>query len=100
LANDQSAEQLAREVAKNHPQSFENATVYLGLLRSKDLRTLPQPRRSAVNAFWSQYFKENGAESVVSAIDGSGRLSRFLKEQRRKVTDRANGEATLAIVRK
>jgi hypothetical protein len=97
LASHESAVQLAGKLASSRAQQFENATVYVGLLRSKDLRNLPQTRRAAVNAFWLEYFKQSGANSVVSAIDGSGRLSRFLKEQRRAV-DVAKANGTLAML--
>jgi hypothetical protein len=86
LANERSANELAGEVAKARPNSFKGAAVYLGLLRSEDLKTLPQMRRQAVQRFWEEYLSCQGA-SISAATDGSGHLSSFLKRARSSKDD-------------
>lgn len=70
LANDESAVALARKLSAKRKVEFDGTAVYLGLLRSKDLRKMPNPRREAVQAFWQEYFKASDAERVSIAVDG------------------------------
>lgn len=74
LANDESAVALAKKLSAKRKVKFDGTAVYLGLLRSKDLRNMPNPRREAVQAFWQEYFKASDAESVSIAVDGPERV--------------------------
>jgi hypothetical protein len=89
--NDRTAIALAKKLAadksatfRNDPSSqplsariFAGTNVYLGLLRSKDLRKMPRARREAVQVFWREYFKMGAAVIVESAIDGPGKVRSF-----------------------
>lgn len=71
LANDQSAVVLAKKLsARRNKAELAGTTIYLGLLRSRDLKGMSNNRREAVQTFWQEYFKASGAESVSIAIDG------------------------------
>lgn len=80
LANDGTATDFARKLAAQHTAKFAGATVYLGMLRSKDLKKMPNARRSAVQTFWREYFKLESAQSVSFAIDGPGRVPTILEQ--------------------
>lgn len=80
LANERTATNLARKLSSQNTDRFAGATVYLGMLRSKDLRKMPNARRSAVQTFWREYFKLESAESVSFAIDGPGRVPTLLDQ--------------------
>jgi hypothetical protein len=75
MANERSAVELARKISKSHETRFAGATLYLGILRSKDLKKMPNARRGAVQAFWREYFKSGGAGTISLAIDGPGRIA-------------------------
>jgi hypothetical protein len=79
LASDRAAVDLARKLAANHASEFASTTLYLGMLRSKDLKRMPNPRREAVQTFWREYFNGGGAGTVSLAIDGPGRISSGLE---------------------
>src|SRR2546421_1313491 len=76
LANDRAAVALAKKViarrsSSDRNQEFSQAMLYLGMLRSKDLKKMPQPRREAVQAFWRE------AICFATALDSSTRSSLF-----------------------
>ena len=79
--NEQSAEKLARKLSQQRALSFHNTAVYMGLLRSSDLKKLSPEKRSAIRSFWAEYFRSRGAERVIYATDGSGSLGGFLNER-------------------
>lgn len=81
LQNEQSAKELARDLSRERVLSLQNTTVYMGLLRSSDLKNLPAAKRSAIQSFWAEYFRDRGAADVLYATDGSGNLAAFLKER-------------------
>ena len=56
-------------------QEFAGTSIYLGLLRSKDLKKMPNARREAVQAFWREYFRSGRAGSVRVVTDGPGKIS-------------------------
>ena len=78
LANEHAGVALAKKLSTNHREQFAETNVYLGLLRSKDLKKMPNPRREAVQTFWLEYFKTCSAQSVVMAIDGPGKIASAL----------------------
>jgi len=78
LANDLSAIALAKELSDSHKDVFAGTSLYLGMLRSKDLKKMAKPRREAVQIFWQEYFKQQRAEHVSVAIDGPGRIPTVL----------------------
>jgi hypothetical protein len=81
LARRATAEKLAAALAQAAPQpgAFQQVNVYLGWLRSHELKQLTEERRAAIRAFWSEYFRVRGAAQVVSATDGPARLNHFLQ---------------------
>lgn len=81
LANDETAAKFADSVARNQQRALQNSAVFLGFLRSVDLKGLPQPRRTALQAFWREFFTHQGAVSVRSATDGAGQLATFVRLQ-------------------
>ncbi len=74
LANDRAAADLARKLLANRKDKFAGTTIYLGMLRSKDLKKMPNGRREAVQIFWREYFRNGGAGTISLAIDGPGKL--------------------------
>lgn len=79
LSSEASAKKLAGELAAARSISFRGVNIYLGFLRSGDLRKLAPARRAAIRAFWEEYFRVGGASHVFAATDGSGQFDRFLK---------------------
>jgi hypothetical protein len=82
LANDRAALALARKLSTgestNSTAKFNGTAMYLGMLRSKDLKRMPNPRREAVQTFWREYFKNGGAGTVSLKIDGPSQLAKSL----------------------
>ena len=76
LASVEEARLLARTIARGRP--FENVNVFMGSVRSDDLRRLPRTRREAIRAFWTDWLELQGA-TVTWSSDGVGRLSDVLK---------------------
>ncbi|MEK6320466.1 MAG: hypothetical protein AABN33_02160 [Acidobacteriota bacterium] len=70
---------FAKELARSRAALFNSASVYLGFLRSEDLKRLPEARRAAVRTFWIEYLRARGAASVSVSTDGTGQLARFLE---------------------
>lgn len=81
LANEASARKLAASLMNGRENLWAGARVFLGLLRSEDLRRLAPARREAVRAFWLEFFGRGGAAEVVWATDGAGRLDEFLRRR-------------------
>ena len=82
LASAERAGQLARDLAASKEPLFHLASVYLGFLRSSDLRKLPEPRRDALRSFWTEYLRARGAAEVFATTDGTGQVARFLERAR------------------
>lgn len=74
LANGRAAAALAKSLSTTRDGDFAGTTLYLGMLRSRDLKRMPNARRDAVQAFWREYFKTGGAVMVSLAIDGPGKI--------------------------
>jgi hypothetical protein len=74
LANEPAATELAKRLSTSRISKFTGTAMYLGFLRSKDLRKMPNARRETMKIFWQQYFANTGAQSISSAIDGPGQL--------------------------
>lgn len=68
------------KAAKEQGNRLTDCDVVLGFLRSSDLKKLPPKRREALEAYWEEYFRQNGARSVVSAIDGPGQLDSIISK--------------------
>ncbi len=75
LANKASAELLGEKIAKTNLVGIDDTPVYLGLLRSKELKKLPKNRRQAIDAFWLKYLSTLRARAYF-AIDGIDVLRR------------------------
>ena len=78
LAQDESARKLAVELMVGHQKLWEGARIFLGQLRSNDLKKLRSERREAIRAFWLQFFRAGGATEVTFATDGPGQLADFM----------------------
>jgi hypothetical protein len=78
LANETSARNLADQLAKERHFTLHAQWVFLGGLRSKELRSLSEARRNAIRAFWDEYLRAAGAETQY-ATDGPGLLAEFLR---------------------
>jgi len=79
LANEDSARKLALSLMKGKETMWSGARVFLGQLRSEDLKKLDPKRREAIRAFWLEFFKAGGAVEVIWATDGAGQLEDFLR---------------------
>lgn len=79
LANENAGRQLAKRLSERNSGQFAKTTVYLGMLRSKDLKKMSNARRSAVQTFWREYLKLQGVQSLSLAIDGPGQLPRIFQ---------------------
>jgi hypothetical protein len=79
LANNSAAIRFARELAESHPADLNAQMVYLGWLRSSDLKKMAPSRRDALAAFWKEYIRVQGARHVIEATDGPGGLDRVIK---------------------
>jgi hypothetical protein len=78
VANGKSASELAKKLAASRNSRFTGTSLYLGFLRSKDLRKMQNGRRDAVQLFWKEYFAGAGAQPISSAIDGPGQIPSVL----------------------
>lgn len=79
LANEASARKFADGLMAKHQTMWTGARIFLGQLRSDDLKKLKPGRREAIRAFWLEYFRAGGAAEVVWATDGVGELADFLR---------------------
>lgn len=77
LSNEQSAKELAYKLADSDAISLCGTKVYLGLLRSTDMKNLSQKRQMDIKNFWIQYFNKQGASNVDMSTDGPGKLSQL-----------------------
>jgi hypothetical protein len=80
VANKNNASKAAKEMASTDAKLFNSADIYIGLLRSTDLKNMSPQRREAVETFWTEYFKQTGAKSVHLSTDGPGQLAKFIGE--------------------
>jgi hypothetical protein len=80
VANKNNASRAAKEMASTEGKLFNAADVYVGLLRSTDLKRMSPKRREALETFWTEYFKQAGAKSVHVSSDGPGQLAKFIAE--------------------
>lgn len=80
LAKVEAAKTLAAQMVKGKENSFQNAKVFLGQMRSEDLKKLDSNRREAIRAFWLEFFRLAGASETVWATDGVGGLEEFLRQ--------------------
>lgn len=80
LANVEAATKLAAQMVKGRENSFRNARVFLGQMRSNDLKKLDSFRREAIRTFWLEFFRLAGASEIVWATDGVGGLEEFLRQ--------------------
>lgn len=80
LANIEAAQKLAAQMVKGRENSFQNAKIFLGQMRSEDLKKLSTARREAIRAFWLEFFRLSGAGEIVWATDGTGGLEEFLRQ--------------------
>jgi len=78
LGREETARTFADELMKGHQTAWEGARIFLGQLRSNDLKKLGTERREAIRAFWIEYFRAGGAVDVVFATDGPGQLAEFM----------------------
>ena len=81
LANDRTAAELAKKLAASRKNEFTATTLYLGMMRSKDLKKMPNARREAVQTFWREYFKSGGAGTISFAIDGPRKIPELLAKR-------------------
>lgn len=79
LANEAAAKKLAISLLKNKADVWSGMRIFLGQLRSEDLKRLGPERREAIRAFWLEFFRAGGAAEVVWATDGAGQLDGFLR---------------------
>lgn len=82
LATDEAARRYAASLAEGQTRTLEGTQVYLGLLRSTELRRVSQARRTAIQSFWTEYLQRAGASSVSIATDGPGQLAQAVKPLR------------------
>ncbi|GEM_PF-1505585 len=79
FANEESARKFGRELAERYDKVWKGARIFLGQLRSEDLKKLKTERREAIRSFWIEFFKAGGASEVVFATDGVGQLPDFMR---------------------
>ncbi len=73
------ARDFAIQTQKDNPLTLPATRVFLGRLRSRDLGTLDEPRRNAIQQFWTQYFNL-AACKVQVATDGPAMVERFIRD--------------------
>lgn len=79
LTNKTASMLYARRMVESHQLNFEAQVVYLGWLRSKDLKKMSPSRREALEAFLTEYLKSQGVKDQVVAMDGPGGMDRVLE---------------------
>jgi hypothetical protein len=67
LAREDTARKFADELMKVVKKEWEGARIFLGQLRSNDLKKLGVERQEAIRAFWTQLFRAGGAAEVMFA---------------------------------
>lgn len=93
LATTARSVEFAKELAHSRGALFDSASVYLGFLRSEDLKRLTESRRAALRAFWIEYLRARGASNVSVATDGTGQIGRFLERRQADARERLRGKA-------
>lgn len=78
LSRSELARDFAIQTQENSPLTLPSTRVFLGRLRSRDLGTLDQPRRDAIQEFWMQYFNLALCKVQV-ATDGPAMTERFIR---------------------
>ena len=73
LAESESVQRFATNLATSASPRLDRVAAYLGLLRSNEFIGLRNPRRIALKQFWIEYFRSVGAEPHF-ATDGPGLL--------------------------
>jgi len=81
VANKNAAKDAGKKMAVADGPVFNDVRVYLGLLRSTDLKSMSPQRREGLETFWTEYFKQAGAKSVTISSDGPGQLAKFISSQ-------------------
>ncbi|HEU4710283.1 MAG TPA: hypothetical protein VFS76_01900 [Pyrinomonadaceae bacterium] len=79
LASESSAAELAKRLTEKSKKPFENTELFLGILRSKDLRKMNYGKRVGLQSFWQHYFELSGARSLSWATDGPGQIAAVLQ---------------------
>jgi hypothetical protein len=80
LASEEAARRYAASLSEGRARSLEGSRVYLGLLRSSDLKKVPQARRNAIQSFWTEYLQRAGATSVSITTDGPSQLAEAVRQ--------------------
>lgn len=81
VASKNAAKEAGKKMAVDDGRAFTEVRVYLGVLRSSDLKSMSPQRREGVETFWSEYFKQAGAKTVSLSSDGPGQLAKFIASQ-------------------
>jgi hypothetical protein len=79
LGDKTAASDQAKKTAVQHSADFSECTVFIGLLRSSDLKAMSANRREGLEAFWNQYFRQGNALEVMTAVDGPGQIDSSLR---------------------
>jgi hypothetical protein len=79
LATTAIARRLGERLRQQHDFALQNVHVRLGALESSDFARLDSARRSAVRAFWSEYFARTGERTDIE-FDGTGMLATTERE--------------------
>jgi hypothetical protein len=74
FVSEDAARRYAASLTEGGLRITQGTKVYMGLLRSSELRKIPQTRRDAIQAFWGEYLQRAGAASVSLSIDGPTQL--------------------------
>lgn len=77
LSSAKRAKEFARQVSQAWPLDLHGTLIFAGYLRSRELQGLTYERREAIQVFWAEYFRKQGARLTV-AMDGPGALPQFL----------------------
>ena len=85
LSSDDAARRYAASLAEGRGRALEGARVYMGLLRSGDLKRVPQARRGAIQSFWDEYLRRAGAASVSTTTDGPSQLAEAVRQSRQSL---------------
>jgi hypothetical protein len=79
VATSASARVNARRLTKPFANVLAGTAVFLGLLQSRDMRRLSRARQVAIQDFWLEFFRSQGAIPEW-ASDGAGRAAEFLAQ--------------------
>jgi hypothetical protein len=90
---------LAATVAGRDGVSLDRVRVYVGSLRSGELKSMPPDRRDALRAFWETYFRAESAAEVGYFADGPGALETYVQAVPRTACDPPRQSALGAALR-